>query len=288
LPWPGINDNPVGLTDTSGRSCGVSSCRISTHREDFHRSHAVVFHGVSMRDELHEITGALYRAKPARQKWVWYEHENPAKVALSYDVNALNSRIDITATYRPSSDIFIPYGSFRRREEKGRKEPSRNYAEGKDKLVFWTVSNCKPKLRIKLVRRLAKFVRVDVFGQCSSSFYWFKRNCTRWSTACDSIRRRYKFAIALENHNCMDYLTEKYWGIVSEANMVPILVAGSYTKRYLIAGSYINLLDFPSATALGDYLLYLDGNDTAYSQYFSWKEIYEVDLWSGSWICKLC
>ena len=35
--------------------------------------------------------------------------------------------------------------------------------------------------------------------------------------------------------------------------------------------SYLNVMDFPSAQSLAQELIRLDGNDTAYLEYFWWK-----------------
>ncbi|VDD84525.1 unnamed protein product [Mesocestoides corti] len=56
--------------------------------------------------------------------------------------------------------------------------------------------------------------------------------------------------------------------------MVPI-VLGAYKEDYddaLPPHSYINVDDFKSIRELVRYLLYLDRNDTAYAEYFAWKE----------------
>ena len=40
---------------------------------------------------------------------------------------------------------------------------------------------------------------------------------------------------------------------------------------HVLQGSFIHVDDFRSPAELGQYLKYLDGNDTAYSQYFKWR-----------------
>lgn len=60
--------------------------------------------------------------------------------------------------------------------------------------------------------------------------------------------------------------------------MVPI-VLGAYKEDYesiLPPHSYINVDDFKSVTELAEYLRYLDKNDTAYAEYFAWKEYGEI------------
>jgi len=55
---------------------------------------------------------------------------------------------------------------------------------------------------------------------------------------------------------------------IARFNLVPIVYGlGSY-DTVAPPHSYINVFDFDSVRDLADYLLYLDGNDTAYNEYF--------------------
>ena len=99
---------------------------------------------------------------------------------------------------------------------------------------------------------------------------------------------QYKFYFAFENSNCDDYITEKFFNPIRRGDMVPV-VMGASKEAYnlygpqvrtsleycvhlsLLQGSFIHVDDFSSAAELGQYLQYLDRNDTAYSQYFSWR-----------------
>ncbi|KAF2365504.1 Glycosyl transferase family 10 [Trinorchestia longiramus] len=54
--------------------------------------------------------------------------------------------------------------------------------------------------------------------------------------------------------------------------------------------AYIDVFDFPDVKSLANYLLYLQSNDTAYNEYFRWKQFYE---YSNSFDgrdrhCKIC
>ena len=50
--------------------------------------------------------------------------------------------------------------------------------------------------------------------------------------------------------------------------MLIVVYGGGNYERIAPPHSYINALDFKSAAELGRYLVYLDGNDTAYNEYF--------------------
>ncbi|KAL9963602.1 hypothetical protein ACROYT_G027125 [Oculina patagonica] len=55
-------------------------------------------------------------------------------------------------------------------------------------------------------------------------------------------------------------------------------------------GSFISVQDFPSVKALAEYLMYLDKNDTAYNEYFSWKQefVYEQRSRFRYAACDIC
>ncbi|VDK37748.1 unnamed protein product [Taenia asiatica] len=103
------------------------------------------------------------------------------------------------------------------------------------------------------------------------------------------ISEHYKFYLAFENSNCRYYITEKVTFNALRYGMVPI-VLGAYKEDYesvLPPHSYINLDDFKSITELAEYLLYLDRNDTAYAEYFAWKEYGDIYV-EKRLDCRLC
>ena len=69
--------------------------------------------------------------------------------------------------------------------------------------------------------------------------------------------------------------------------MVPIVLGGANYTKLAIPGSYINALDFKTVKALADYLLYLDKNNTAYNEYFKWRQKYRP-VPEVSRFCSLC
>ena len=59
-------------------------------------------------------------------------------------------------------------------------------------------------------------------------------------------------------------------------------------EKLAIPGSFINVLDFESVEALAKYLIYLNTNDTAYNEYFSWKKKFKLTSLLSSWPCMVC
>ncbi|EDO46847.1 predicted protein, partial [Nematostella vectensis] len=262
--------------------CPVSNCRISYNKSDLPQANAVIFHG---RDML--TMAQMKQILPSRtptQRWVYFMHENPHYTY--YDPAIYNGLFNWTMTYRRDSDFFVPYNYYSRLKPEDMSKSERNYAEGKHKPVSWMVSHCG-ELRETVVRELLKYIQVDVYGPCGRKFNQ-SHHCDKASGNCWRIKNQYKFYLAFENKNCVDYVTEKYWYTLLESTAVPIVLGGSnYDSKVAIPGSFINILDFSSVQALAEYLDYLDRNDTAYNEYFRWRRHFKVKV-SEPWTCQMC
>ncbi len=186
-----------------------------------------------------------------------------------------------TATYRPESDIHIPY--FRMNKlEKPLYNEFQNYATNKTRLVLWVVSNCYTQSKRELyVRELAKYIPIDQYGSCNN------RICQ--NPGClKSLGAKHKFYLAFENSLCDDYYTEKIQNALLN-DMVPIVLGSADYSKVLPHGSYINILSFKSPKYLADYLKLLDENDALYNEFFSWKNTYaRPDNTYVHGICSIC
>ena len=61
-----------------------------------------------------------------------------------------------------------------------------------------------------------------------------------------------------------------------EENVIPIVMGGANYTKLAIPGSYINVMDFKTMKDLADYLHYLDRNNTAFNEYFKWRQKYQT------------
>ena len=217
----------------------------------------------------HIIMKDREKIKPPKQRWIFFLLESP--VNLRRNPVSLKGLFNWTMTYRIDSDIFLPYGHYTRLNPDEISLKSTNYAEGKDKLAVWLVSHCGT-LRDKFVKKLVKYIKIDVFGSCGKIFDQ-QESCPKGSQECDHKLKGYKFYLSFENSFCVDYITEKYWRPLL-LNIVPVVMGGaSYENKQLaIPGSFINTANFESVEALAKYLLYLNANDTAYNEYFFVEE----------------
>ncbi|XP_022779779.1 alpha-(1,3)-fucosyltransferase 7-like [Stylophora pistillata] len=283
-PWQGLI-NDYNFTNWNGIPCGVQACRISYNRKDLDRSDAVIFHGRDL-PSVHHMK-RIMKYKTPHQRWVYFIHESPK--FTYYEPWLYNGFFNWTMSYRRDSDFFVPYRTYTRLqpdEIANEETQDRNYALSKDRLVVWVVSNCHG-LREEFVKKLMKYVKVDVYGRCSRRFNQTE-TCPRQSSACEDTLKRYKFILSFENSYCSDYVTEKYWYTPLDRDIVPVVFGGaSYDQKIAIPGSFINVLDFPSIKTLADYLLFLDRNDKAYNGYFSWRKRFKPVL-PESWTCHMC
>eukprot|EP01083_Nonionella_stella_P274935 933628_1 len=128
------------------------------------------------------------------------------------------------------------------------------------------ISNCGLKRRNNVVSDLQKYgVEVHSFGRClHNRDEGGKRRKVE-------LLREYKFALAFENSETDDYVTEKFFEALM-AGAIPVYLGAPNIKWFWPSShSVIRVLDYPTTAALADHLLYLDGNRTAFREYLQWK-----------------
>jgi len=238
---------------------------------------AILFHGRHV-----DPTYALWpsaRTRNPKTRYIFLLLESPLN---TYDdLRSYRNLFNYTMTYRADSDVQIPYGAYKRRKESVK--VTKNFAAGKSKLAAWLVSDCVTEgKRDRIVVSLQKHLQVDVYGKCGP-------------LSCDDchlmLHRHYKFYLAFENSLCKDYVTEKLFK-TTQMSIVPIVYGGANYSAFAPPHSLINVADYESPKQLADYLTYLDGNDTAYNEYFAWRADYTsetslTEMMEDS-MCKLC
>ena len=186
-------------------------------------------------------------------------------------------------TYRSDSDVWYPYGYIFKREIPAQIDFLR-IAKTKTKMAAWFVSNCRTfSRREKYVEKLKKTIPVDVYGACGDK----KCGCGNNIISCNwKLSRDYKFYLSFENSFCNDFVSKKAYYYM-EADVVPVVRGGANYTKFLPPHSFINTADFKSPKHLGEYLLYLDNNHTAYVEYFKWKTYYYSKR-TRTGVCDLC
>nr|XP_053630708.1 alpha-(1,3)-fucosyltransferase C-like [Cherax quadricarinatus] len=273
--------------------CEVDTCMVTGNRSfvPVEAFDAIIFHFRAM-EPLQ-----LPKIRSPHQRWVFWEVESASYVYQNPSL--YNGLFNWTMTYRRDSDIPYPYGRANALSSSPltpspsplpsstTEKPKKNYAAGKTKMAAWFVSNCfTHSRREKLVNFMKKFIPVDVYGKCGPL------KCSRDTTSLcyELLEKDYKFYFSFENSLCKDYVTEKLFSVL-RYNVVPVVLGLGDYAHIVPPHSYINVLDFSNLQSLANYLKYLNNNDTAYNEYFKWKDHYSVDDgWSSTAqnFCELC
>ncbi|XP_025833210.1 alpha-(1,3)-fucosyltransferase C-like isoform X2 [Agrilus planipennis] len=198
------------------------------------------------------------------------------------NLNYANGFYNWTMTYRLDSDIPNPYGFYVKSKRKV-DVPSKEDLKKRKKLVAWFVSSCDvSSKRGKLVSKIMKYTKVDIYGKCGDL------SCQKNDNECyQLLENNYKFYLSFENSYCKDYVTEKLFNIYN-ISVIPVVYGRADYKKIAPPHSYINVEDFPSVEELVKYLKYLDENDDKYLEYFQWKSDYYVVSSFKYFICDLC
>ncbi|KAF5926086.1 hypothetical protein HPG69_010108 [Diceros bicornis minor] len=295
----------------------ISGCRLLTDRAAYGEAQAVLFHhrdlvkgppdwpppwGVQVHtaeelelrvldDEEEAAAAAAAEAlavsgpRPPGQRWVWMNFESPSH---SPGLRSLAANLfNWTLSYRADSDVFVPYGYLYPRTHPGEQPPGLAPPLARKRgLVAWVVSNWDERqVRVRYYHQLSQHVPVDVFG---------KGGHGRPVPDIGLLHTvaRYKFYLAFENSQHLDYITEKLWRNSLLAGAVPVVLGPERAnyERFVPRGAFIHVDDFPSASSLAAYLLFLDRNPAVYRRYFYWRRSYAVHItsfWDEPW-CRAC
>ena len=281
-PWPDFASTGLNL---SHANCPEKNCKITYNVHDIGKSDLIIFHASDMprfvsRDELQQI----HKYRCSSQRMAFLCHESVQNEPLD-DFVIPDGFFNWTITFKTDSDFHFPYGSYVRLPPDENVPTLIDYAASKSKFVLWAVSHCGT-IREKYVKKLLNYINVDIYGVCSY-VYGQDNQCSK-SSNCGDIFRPYKFTLAFENGVCTDYITEKFWAALNR-NSVPVVLAKDYYRTDVVPpGSFISVQDFPSVKALAEYLLYLDKNNTAYNEYFSWKQKFDSKRINSFPACDVC
>jgi len=72
--------------------------------------------------------------------------------------------------------------------------------------------------------------------------------------------------------------------------MIPVVMGASKIDYETLApkNSFIHIDDFRSPQDLAEYLVRLDNNDTAYNEYFRWKDEASGHIEQTHFLCEVC
>ncbi|XP_068936954.1 alpha-(1,3)-fucosyltransferase 4 [Petaurus breviceps papuanus] len=306
--WEPFGGGSHGPGPDCQRLFNLSGCRLLTDRRAYWEAQAVLFHhrdlvwtqdwppppnapGDKLELDIAAAGGidtASMNGQPARppgQRWVWMNFESPSNSPRLESLDG--SLFNWTLSYRADSDIFVPYGYLYPRtspqDQPSGLSPSLARKHG---LVAWVISHWnEEQARVKYYLELRHYLKVDVYGRGGPG------QPVPDSGLLHTVAR-YKFYLAFENSQHLDYITEKLWRNSFLAGAVPVVLGPSRAnyERFVPRNAFIHVDDFPNAAALATYLRFLDRNPNEYKRYFDWRRRYAVHImsfWAEPW-CRTC
>ncbi|CAI2334322.1 unnamed protein product [Caenorhabditis sp. 36 PRJEB53466] len=259
-----------------------NSCTLTSDPKKLPEADAIVFHS----SNVHHDTEGKYNAlrKPG-VPFVVMTMENP-------DFSELRNFYNWTMNCRMSSDVPMPYGAVEKLERRVEVDYEQIW-NSKRKTAVWLVSNVhttqnrRKDLTEKMVE---KGMDIDLLGQA----YKEPVECPKFGgdpKCLEKLFKPYKFAIAFENTNSEDYVTEKFWYRLKMLQVVPIVMTRVIYRNLGIPDSmYIAVDDFPTLKELVDHVKRVSADKNAYLEYHTWREEYRIlDANEGNYgFCLLC
>ncbi|KAK4006003.1 hypothetical protein OUZ56_011134 [Daphnia magna] len=295
-----MKDFGIGVGRATFSQCnhmeGSSGCLTTTDRSFLNDSDAILFHGQDI--DVDDLPPPQWR-RP-HQHFIFVLQESPVYTKFyKFQQPLFQNYFNRTISYRRDSDVPITYGrlqcidptppcsDFPRTDVTTVEDtfnssaPIKINLASKNRTVAWFVSNCHSNsLRESLVRKLSRFITVDIYGGCG------KVQCPTRADCDSMLSRYYRFYLSFENSLCTDYVTEKLYRPLMH-DTVPVVYGGSDYSFHLPVGSYVDARDFESAESLANHLKKLMVDDELYLSYFRWRRKYVVNPWAGDW-CRLC
>ena len=156
------------------------------------------------------------------------------------------------------------------------------------------ISNCGSPFRNKYISNLMQHLQIDQLGRC---FQGQKKVATTrgspvWQSKKIDDFKNYRFALAMENKNKEDYISEKIWDAYV-AGTIPIYHGTTKVHDFVPPNSHLNADDYQDPETLAKKIKEISNNYTLYKTFFQWDESdllrkikkYKCDR---HWLCQLC
>ncbi|CEF63999.1 Alpha-(1,3)-fucosyltransferase C [Strongyloides ratti] len=269
-------------------------CKYSSSFSDVKKADVLIFKDLTS-DENH-----IPKYRNPKQLYVYMNMEPKLvidrKEILGYKWRHKNF-FNMTYTYSLKSDIQDTYyGKWVNKPTEKRLSkyyknvstiPKMKDLKQKKRYIIWTVSDCTTASKREIaVDMLKKYIPVNQYGLCNNRYLNYDRSSKEF-------RKKYEehfFYIALENSNCEDYITEKYFSRV-HFNSIPIVGYRKYYQNIAPNNSFIAIDDFNSPKEMANFLYFLIKNKNEYLKYFEYRKegwkVYNIDNASDNF-CSLC
>ena len=281
------------LNLTRIQQCEYSNCVISFKESDINKSDAVILDMKMDRKARKQLLGYMQKHD---QIWIWSQLERPSyyNKYLTPEVRSLIRGVfNWTMTYSKRSDIYLPYGILKEKNQAFVKRDYLNIAQKKTRDALWVGSHCNTQgKRENYIDILKSYINVDVLGKCGETWNCGRRYDHDRDNCFDILNTTYRFYFAFENEHCKEYITEKFFEnfdydilVVSRGD-----VPGSRAIN-ISNNAYINAGDYKSAHKLGKYLRKLSNDSNLYAEMLEVKDRYYVMQYKEVYkeaMCTVC
>ncbi|XP_059176631.1 4-galactosyl-N-acetylglucosaminide 3-alpha-L-fucosyltransferase FUT5-like [Physella acuta] len=268
------------------RGCLMTSC---TYTSDWRTADVLVFipFKVYQDKSLPEFT------RPPGQRWVMMTPEAPCRAGnfRSLNFTQFHGQFNWTLTFRLDSDIPQLYGTLERLYD----VPKKNYDQIYSSKTFqaaWFVSHCRTgSLRAQYVERMRSILDVHIFGRCGDGNHTCVKGTNLRQADSDiclpMLTHSYFFYLAFENSFCKDYVTEKFFKLFHDVDVIPVVRGGADYKSFFPPKTFVDAADFDTPEELAVYLRKLSQDKQLYLQMLEEKNKYRT-VPEVPWTCNLC
>ena len=104
------------------------------------------------------------------------------------------------------------------------------------------------------------------------------------------LNTTYYFYLSFENSLCRDYVTEKFFKVVDNINVIPVVRGGTDYEQYFPPNTFINTADFESPQHLATHLKTLMTDTKRYGEMLRAKDNFLLKSArpGGDGMCDLC
>ncbi|XP_052078364.1 alpha-(1,3)-fucosyltransferase C-like [Mytilus californianus] len=267
---------------------GCTTCLFTSDSKFYNMSKVVIFFRTLIKPPPEKLAGQI---------WVYFTNESPTYMVSPTNIawTKSMSKFDWVMSYRPGSDIIVPFGVLTKKENRNKLNYTKIFKE-KKKEIAWIVSHCETNSKRKeYVKELQKYIQVDIYGGCGN-LSCQQQHPVKISSdlnICKSyISQNYKFYLSFENSLCNNYVSEKVYDIFEDDNMMlPVIRGAPNIASVLPDGTFITTSNFTSPKQLAAFLAKIGSSEKEYTSYLKKKHSYSVTNWAFNFktaICDLC
>ncbi|RCN50893.1 fucosyl transferase [Ancylostoma caninum] len=242
----------------------VGFCRISENPADIDKADAILFHNADYSPM------AVPKPRKLSRPHVLWSLESPTNDHFRPEQDVINW----TMTFRRDADIWYPYGHFQR--SKTNSDPF--FYTSTHSLEKCNHSMCSVELPVRIIKSVFS---IDRYGRCGKPAPGCDGVNKQGHSCVAQLIRPYKFYISIENSNCVDYVTEKFYESLISRMAVPIVLK---RRTYLDIGappnSFLAIDDFATIFDMVKFVNEAAADKEKYLQFHRWRLTHE-------WVCML-